>query len=176
MRSIKVLMLIEDLFDDKEALYPYYRMKEESYKVTTIGPVAGKEYQGKYGITLKADLSAKEVELNDVSALIIPGGYAPDKMRKNKDMVDVVRKIYQQGRVVAAICHGPWMLVEADAIKDKKVTGASSISTDLKNAGGSFVDCEVVISGNIITSRGPDDLPVFCKSIIGLISQKVQNN
>lgn len=169
MKDNKILILIEDLFEDVEATYPYYRMIEEGYEVEIVGPEKSKEYKGKKGETIKSDISAYDAKLDEVKAVIIPGGYAPDRMRRVKAMVDLVKKAFDKCIIIAAICHGGWMLAEADIIKDKKVTGVFSISTDLKNAGGQYIDREVVVDDNIVTSRGPKDLPVFCKSIIELV-------
>lgn len=167
--SKTILLLIENEFRDEEAVYPYYRFKEAGYDVKIVGPEKDKEYRGKFGVTLKSDLAASEVKLENVIAVIIPGGYAPDKMRINSDMVDIVKNASLQGKVVAAICHGGWMLAEADIVRGKKVTGYKAIATDLKNAGGIYIDSEVVVDGNIVTSRTPDDLPAFCRSILKLI-------
>ena len=165
----KIYLLIEDFFEDSEAIYPYYRMIEEGYEVLIVGPEKNRVYKGKIGMTLKSDISASEADLNDVAAVIIPGGNAPDRMVRNKDMVEIVKNAMKNCKIIAAICHGPLMLIEADVIKDKKVTGFESIRTLLKLAGGEFIDRDVVVDDNIITSRKPADLPVFCKSIIELI-------
>jgi len=167
--SKAILLLIENEFRDEEAVYPYYRFKEAGYDVKIVGPEKDKEYRGKFGVILKSDLAASEVKLENVIAVIIPGGYAPDKMRINSDMVDIVKNASLQGKVVAAICHGGWMLAEADIVRGKKVTGYKAIATDLKNAGGSYIDSEVAVDGNIVTSRTPNDLPAFCSSILKLI-------
>ena len=164
-----ILLLIENGFRDEEAIYPYYRFKEAGYDVKTVGPEKGREYTGKFGVVLKSDLSSSQAVLDDVIAVIIPGGFAPDKMRINKDMVDIVKNAYLEGKVVAAICHGGWMLAESDIVRGKKVTGYKAIATDLKNAGGEYIDSEVVVDGNLVTSRTPDDLPAFCISILKLI-------
>jgi protease I len=167
--SKTILLLIENEFRDEEAVYPYYRFKEAGYDVKIVGPEKDKEYRGKFGVILKSDLAASEVKLENVIAVIIPGGYAPDKMRINSDMVDIVKNASLQGKVVAAICHGGWMLAEADIVRGKKVTGYKAIATDLKNAGGRYIDSEVAVDGNIVTSRTPNDLPAFCSSILKLI-------
>jgi protease I len=164
-----ILLLIENGFRDEEAIYPYYRFKEAGYDVKTVGPEKGREYTGKFGVVLKSELSSSQVGLDNVIAVIIPGGFAPDKMRINKDMVDIVKNAYLEGKVVAAICHGGWMLAESDIVRGKKVTGYKAIATDLKNAGGEYIDSEVVVDGNLVTSRTPDDLPAFCISILKLI-------
>ncbi len=165
----KILMLVENEFRDEEVIYPYYRFREAGYEVTTVEPEAGVEYKGKFGFTIKSDLSASGAGIEDVVAIIIPGGNAPDKMRINNAMVDLVKKAFSECLVVAAICHGGWMLVEADIVKGKKVTGYIAIATDLKNAGGEYIDREVVVDGNLVTSRIPDDLPAFCRSVLEMI-------
>ncbi len=165
----KILMLLENEFRDEEVIYPFYRFIEAGYEVKTVGPEAGIEYKGKFGFPIKSDLSASGADTKDVVAIIIPGGNAPDKMRINSAMVDLVKKAFDECMVVAAICHGGWMLVEAGIAKGKKVTGYRAIATDLKNAGGEYIDREVVIDGNIVTSRIPDDLPAFCRSVLEMI-------
>jgi len=165
----KLLLLIENEFRDEEVIYPYYRFKEAGYDVKVVGPEADKEYKGKFGAVLKSDLSASQVNLDDVIAVIIPGGNAPDKMRIQKNMVDLVKRAFRLQKIIAAICHGGWMLVEADIIRGRKVTGYRSIATDLKNASGEYLDKEVVVDGNLVTSRIPADLPAFCRSILELI-------
>jgi protease I len=170
MSKKKIYMLIEDLFEDVEVIYPYYRLIEEGYEVEVVGPVKNKEYRGKKGLTMKSDIAASEIRLEDAAAVVIPGGYAPDRMVRYKEMVDIVKNAMNSCKIIAAICHGPLMLVEADVIKGKKVTGFKSIVTILKLAGGEFIDREAVTDGNIITSRSPDDLPAFCKSLVALLS------
>lgn len=165
----KLLLLIENEFRDEEVIYPYYRFKEADYDVKVVGPEADKDYKGKFGVVFKSDLSASQVNLDDVVAVIIPGGNAPDKMRVQKNMVDLVKRASRQQKIIAAICRGGWILVEADIIRGKKVTGYRSIATDLKNAGGQYLDREVVVDGNLVTSRIPADLPAFCRSILELI-------
>lgn len=165
----KIFLLIENEYRDEEVIYPYYRFKDAGYEVKVVGPEKGKQYSGKYGTFLKSDLAVSEADPDDAAALVIPGGYAPDKMRINKDMVGLVKKMNLQKKVIGAICHGGWMLTEADIIKGRKVTGYISIATDLKNAGGEYLDKEVVVDGNIVTSRKPDDLPAFCRAILELI-------
>src|SRR4030042_1083875 len=151
----KIYLLIENEYRDEEVIYPYYRFKEAGYEVKVVGPEKGKQYKGKYGTFLKSDLAVSEANPDDAAALIIPGGYAPDKMRTSKDMVDLVKKMNLQQKVIGAICHGGWMLVEADIIKGKKVTGYISIATDLKNSGGENLDKEFFVDENILRSRNP---------------------
>ena len=167
--AMMVLIMIENDYRDEEAIYPYYRFREAGYDVRVVGPEKNKEYHGKYGTHLKSDLLPDEVEIENVAAVIIPGGNAPDKMRIKKDMVELVKKTHLQKKVIGAICHGGWMLAEADIIKGRKVTGYIAVATDLRNAGGQYLDREVVVDGNIVTSRIPDDLPAFCSTILKLI-------
>jgi protease I len=168
----KIIILIEDLFEDIEAIYPYYRLIEEGYEVNIVGPVKNKEYKGKHGMTIKSDISSKDATLDDVIALIIPGGYAPDRMVRDENMVNIVKKAVNNHCIVGAICHGPLMLVEADVIKNKKVTGFKSIRTPLKLAGGILMDNKVVIDGNMITAQDAADVIEFMKNIITLIKSK----
>jgi len=167
--SKKIIILIEDLFEDIEAIYPYYRLIEEGYGVNVVGPKEDKEYRGKHGMTLKSDISSGHVNLEDVVALIIPGGYAPDRMVRDENMVNIVKKAVNKCCVIGAICHGPLMLVEADVISSKKVTGFKSIRTPLKLAGGILMDNKVVTDGNIITAEGAADVVEFTKALIVLI-------
>jgi len=165
----EIILLLEDLFEDSEAVYPYYRMQEAGYDVRIVSPKAGKEYTGKQGVKLTSDATAKEIKLSKVDALIVPGGYAPDKLRRYEEIVKLVKDLNDSCKIIAAICHGGWVLAEADILKGKEVTGVKAISTDLKNAGAKYVDKEAVVDGNIITSRSPKDLPAFCRSIIELL-------
>jgi len=167
--SKMILVLIEDNFRDEEAVYPYYRFIEAGYEVKIVGPQAKNTYTGKFGLPLDSDLSPDQVDMDKVAAVIIPGGFAPDKMRQDKAMVSLVRKASDKCCVIGAICHGGWMLAEADICRDKDVTGFIAIATDLKNAGGKYIDKEVVVDGNLVTSRKPSDLPAFCRSILELV-------
>jgi len=162
---MRIAILIEDNYQVLEAWYPYLRLREEGIETVFVG--SGKrEYKSKDGYLARRDVSIDEARAEDFDGVIIPGGYAPDLMRRNKKMVEFVRRMHDEGKLVAAICHAGWMLVSADIIRGRKVTGFFSIKDDLENAGAEFVDAEVVIDGNIITSRNPFDLPVFMRAII----------
>ena len=165
----KILILVENGVEDSEFLYPYYRFQEEGYKVDVAGPKAGETYTGKHGVSIKSDLSPTGINVDEYDAIIIPGGTAPDKMRINEDFVKLVKEAYEKGKIIAAICHGPQLLIEADILRDKKATCWKSIVTDLKNAGAIYVNNPVVIDGSIVTSRFPADLPKFCQEIIKLL-------
>lgn len=168
--SDKIIMLIEDLFEDIEAVYPYYRLVEQGYDVTLVGPEGGKMYKGKHGMALKSDKASGEVNPEDFTGLVIPGGYAPDRMVRDKNMVDLVRDSVNKCCIIAAICHGPLMLVEADIIKNKKVTGFKSILTPLRLAGAKVMDDSVVTDENIITARDASDVIEFSKAIIEMLA------
>ena len=162
----RIALLCEDLFDDQEFIYPLHRMREEGAEVDIIAPETGKTYTGKYGFDVKADRAAASVSAGDYDAVIVPGGFSPDKIRRTPAMVDLVRGMNEQGGVVAAICHAGWLLVTADILRGRTVTGFHSIHVDMRNAGAEVVDRPVVRDGNLITSRGPADLGVFCRAII----------
>src|SRR5262249_36488062 len=130
------------------------------------GPEAGKTYASKLGYPVKSDKAAESVSADDFDILVIPGGYSPDHMRRCEAMIRLTRAMAEQGKVVAAICHGPWLLCSRPALKGRKVTCFFAIKDDVINAGGQYVDAEVVRDGNLITSRKPDDLPAFMRTII----------
>ncbi|MGC8658886.1 MAG: type 1 glutamine amidotransferase domain-containing protein [Desulfomonilaceae bacterium] len=171
LKGKKAGLLVEDIYNELEVWVPYYRLKEEGIKVTVIGSGTSRTYIGKYGIPIDVDKSAAEVKAEDFDVIIIPGGYAPDKMRIHPEMVKLVKDAVKIGKVVASICHGGWMLASADAVRNRRVTSYIAIKDDLKNAGALWEDSELVQDGNIITSRKPDDLPAFCRAIIEALSR-----
>lgn len=155
--------------EDSEFIYPYYRFQEEGFKMDIVAPQAKKEYIGKRGVPFISEFSASDIDLEDYDAVIIPGGHAPDRMRIHPDLVQLVKDANSKGKVIAAVCHGPQMLIEADIVRGKTVTSWPSVRTDLKNAGANVVDKPAVVDGNLVTSRSPDDLPHFCKATIKLL-------
>ena len=162
----RLAVLVEDQYEDQELWYPVQRLREAGAEVTVVGPEAGKTYRSKHGYPAKSDQAAGEVVADDVDGVIIPGGYAPDRMRRHEAMVALVRDAYQSGKIVAAICHAGWMLCSAGVLQGKEATSFSAIEDDMANAGANWVDREVVQDGNLITSRTPDDLPAFLRTII----------
>jgi protease I len=162
-------ILVADIYQDLEVWYPYLRLKEEGHEVVVIGERRGETYKGKYGYPIASDISAEEALKRKFDAIVIPGGYAPDVLRRSPKMVKLVRDVSDRGGIIAAICHGPWMLVSADVLHGKRATCFFAIKDDVKNAGAKYVDKEVVLDGNIVTSRKPEDLPAFCKAIIQLL-------
>lgn len=166
----KIAIFVAEMFEDLEFWYPYLRMQEEGAEVTAIGPEE-ERYMGKHGLPAKTDKGIDGVKAIEFDALIIPGGYSPDHMRRSPKMITFVREMDKQRKLVAAICHGPWMLASAEIIKGKKVTSFHSIKDDLIHAGAEWVDLKVVKSEHVITSRNPHDLPAFCTAIIEAMLQ-----
>jgi len=168
----KVLILLEEGVEESEFIYPYHRFREAGYQVDICAPKAGEVYAGKHGLPFRSDVSPGEVSALDYEALIIPGGRAPDRMRTDMAMVGIVKDFHEAGRVIAAVCHGPQMLIEADVVRGRRVTSWRSVATDLRNAGATYVDAEVVVDGKIVTSRAPADLPAFCREVLRLLGSK----
>ena len=165
LKGKKVILLVEETYNDREFWYPYYRLKEAGAQVTVVGPERW-SYSGAAGIKATADAGVKEVQAVDYDGLVIPGGYAPDHMRRHPAMVKLVKDMAEAGKIVAAICHAGWMLASAEVLKGRTVTGFFAIKDDLVHAGARYVDQDVAVDGNLITSRTPDDLPAFLRAII----------
>jgi protease I len=166
-----VAMLVEDEFEDYELTGPLDALRAAGMTVVLVGPVAGAEYRGKKGTAVvKAELAMGAAKAKNFDAVVIPGGHAPDKMRMRHAMVDLVRDSMEANKPVAAICHGPQVLISANALRGRTLTCWPSIAIDVKNAGGLYVDKPVVVDGNLITSRKPDDVPLFCDAIIKALS------
>jgi protease I len=168
----RVAMLVEQEFEDRELTGPLDALRGAGAAVTIVGPTAGTEFRGKRGdVVVTSDIAAGSARMADFDALVIPGGHAPDKMRMRHAMVDLAREAMDAGKPVAAICHGPQLLISAGALRGRTLTCWPSIAIDVKNAGGLYVDKPVVEDGNLITSRKPDDLPVFNEAIIRALSK-----
>ena len=168
----RVALLVEQEFEDRELTGPLDALRAAGATVTIVGPTADTEYKGKRGqATVTSDAAAGSATMADFDALIIPGGHAPDKMRMRHAMVDLARDAMASGKPVAAICHGPQLLISADALRGRTLTCWPSIAVDVKNAGGLYVDKPVVEDGNLITSRKPDDVPVFNEAIVRALSK-----
>jgi len=168
----KILILVETFYNEFEFWYPYYRLKEAGAQVTVVGSGSAETYHSKAGLPASVDASADAVSVGDFDGVVIPGGYAPDHMRRYPAMVELVRGFAEAGKLVAAICHAGWMLASADIIRGRKVTSYFSIKDDLVNAGGQWVDEAVVVDGGLVTSRTPDDLPAFMRAIITFLKTK----
>jgi len=171
LKGKRIAILAENNYQEMELWVPYYRLKEEGAEVKVVGAGGAKSYHSKTGYPVNVDAQAEQVSAVEFDAVIVPGGYAPDMMRRHDSMVTLVREASQQGKVVAAICHAGWMLASAGVVKGKKATSFFSIKDDMVNAGGQWSDSEVVVDGNLITSRKPDDLPAFCREIVKSLSK-----
>jgi len=166
LKGKKAIVLVENMYQELEVWYPLLRLREEGAEVVTVGSGSATTYTSKLGYPCHQDLSAKDVNIDDYDALVIPGGYAPDMMRRFPEMVKLVKDAVAKGKVVGSICHAGWMLVSADVARGRRLTCFFAIKDDLIHAGANYVDEEVVVDGNLITSRKPDDLPAFCREII----------
>jgi len=162
----RIAILVEREYQELEVWYPYYLFSSEGADVIRIGPEANQTYPSKLGYPCPTDAAARDVKGGEFNAVIIPGGWAPDYMRRSEPMIQFVRQCADADIVLAAICHGPWMLCCTDALKGKQATSFVSIKHDVINAGANWVDQECVVDGKLITARKPDDLPAFCRAVI----------
>jgi protease I len=171
LKGKRVAVLAENMYQELELWYPLLRLREAGADTFVVGTGSADSYNSKLGYAVQVDVVADQISAGDLDAVVIPGGYAPDLMRRYPDMVNLVRDAFDQGKVVAAICHAGWMLASADVLRGKKATCFFAIKDDLINAGADYVDAEVVRDGNLITSRVPSDLPAFCRAIIESLSE-----
>jgi protease I len=171
LRGRRVAILAENQYEDLELWYPYYRLLEAGADVFVVGTGTSDVYTSKHGYSVKVDAEAATVDAGQFDLIVIPGGWAPDLMRRSAAMVGLVRDAVEQGRLVAAICHAGWLLCSANVVRGRRVTGAKSIKDDLINAGGIWVDEDVVQDGVLITSRRPSDLPAFMRSIVSALHE-----
>ena len=176
LKGKRVAIFAEDLYEDLELWYPLLRLKEEGAETVVVGPGDAREHHGKYGYPVAVDkaISSGEVDVEQFDGVVIPGGYAPDRMRRHPAMVAFVREMAQRGKIVAAICHGAWLLASAEVVAGKAVTCFYAIKDDLVHAGAIYQDAEVVVDGNLITSRQPADLPAFLDAIIAALGGVVR--
>ena len=165
MSKGKVALLVENDYQDMEVWVPLYRLREEGYETVTVGPSAT-EYKSKHGYPIKAQAAADAVRSDDFLGVVVPGGWAPDRLRQDRAVLRLVKDLFDRKRVVASICHGGWVLASAGVVRGKRLTSYQAIRDDMIHAGAEFVDQEVVRDGQLITSRKPDDLPAFCREII----------
>jgi protease I len=160
-----VLLFVEDLYEDLELLYPKIRLKEEGAKTVVAAPEL-RLYRGKNGYPLKADVTVDNVRVRDFDALVIPGGYAPDRLRRYPRILEIVEEFDSARKPIAFICHAGWVPISAKILKEKNATSVRAIKDDMENAGVAWEDTSVVVDGHLISSRTPEDLPDFCKAII----------
>ena len=169
MKTIAVL--VEDKYQVLEVCYPYLRLREAGINPILVGPEVNSVYKSKEGYPARPEISINDVSADDVDGVIIPGGYAPDRLRRYGAVNTFVKRLFTQGKLTAAICHGGWVLVSAGILKEKKATCFFAIKDDMINAGTHYTDEEVVCDRNLITSRKPEDLPAFMKEIINFLGK-----
>ncbi len=165
----RVAILVDQIYHDLELWYAYYRLKEAGAEVSLVGARAGETYHGKYGCPAVAEYAYGDISADDLDGVIIPGGYAPDHIRRYAMANNLVKDLNLEGKLVAAICHGGWVLCSAGTLEGRRATCFFAIKDDLVNAGAEYLDAEVVVDGNLVTSRKPDDLPAFCRALIGVL-------
>jgi protease I len=167
----RVAVLAENNYQDLELWYPLLRLREAGAQVQVVGMSGVDSYQSEHGYPVQVDVTADAVSAADFDAVIVPGGYAPDLIRRRQPMLELVRGVFDAGGVIAFICHAAWVPISAGIIQGRRVTSVSSIKDDVVNAGGEWLDEEVVQDGNLISSRGPRDLPAFCQAILGALER-----
>jgi protease I len=162
----KVAILVDEMYQVLEVWYPYYRFLEADIQVNLVAAEAKKEYHSKEGYPCVSEIAAAQADAGDYDCMLVPGGFAPDFMRRSTDVIKFANDMVDAGRVIAAICHGGWLLCSTKIYKGKKATCFMAIKDDIINAGAEYVDDECVVDGNLITARKPDDLPAFCSAVL----------
>ena len=161
-----IAAVVDDLYEDLELWYPRLRLEEAGWKVVVAGPAAGKTFAGKHGYPCRAEVSFADLRAADFDGLLVPGGFAPDKIRRDAHVLALTREIHASGKLVAFICHAGWVLISAGILRGRKATSTVGIRDDMINAGAVWVDAPLVVDGNLVSSRTPLDLPVFGKAIV----------
>ena len=170
LKGKRIAILVDILYQEMEVWYPLFRLQEAGAQVVTVGPKAGESYGSKLGYPVKAELSFDQAKAADFDGVVVPGGYAPDHIRRHPNAVKLVKDLDAQGKLVASICHGPWVLCSAGTLKGRRATSFFAIKDDVVNAGARWEDAEVVVDGNLVTSRKPEDLPAFLKASIEVLA------
>lgn len=165
----RFLIFVGDIYEDLELWYPKLRLEEAGAKVTLAGPVGGKVYEGKNGYPCKSDEAIEAVRESDYAGVVCPGGFMPDKLRRDPKVKELLQQFHRSGKLVAAICHGGWMPISAGIYKGVRVTGSEGIKDDLVNAGAIWEDAPVVVDRHFVSSRKPDDLPDFCIGMLQVL-------
>jgi protease I len=169
LTGTRVLMFVEDVYEDLELWYPKYRLREAGVEVVVAGPEAKVKYAGKNGYPCVSDAAIREMDSATFDGVVCPGGFMPDKLRRDPKVLSLIREFHERGQLVAAVCHGGWMPISAGVYKGAKVTGSPGIKDDLINAGAIWLDAEVVVDRHFVSSRKPDDLPAFCVGILEVL-------
>jgi protease I len=170
LKGKRIAILVDNIYQDQEVWYPYFRFQEAGAQVVAVGAKAGETYTSKYGYPIKSEQSYDELRAAAFDGVVIPGGYAPDIIRRHPAANRFVHDMDKQGKLVASICHGAWVLCSADMLKGRKATCFFAIKDDIVHAGAKYEDAEVVVDGNLVTSRKPEDLPAFCRAAIQVLT------
>ena len=170
---MKALIISADNFEDSELLFPYYRLKEEGFEVD-IASIARGKINGKHGYEVVVNRALRDVDQNEYDALILPGGKAPAALRKERAAVEIAKDFFRRNKPVAAICHGPQILITAGVLTGRRATCYRSVAEELKESGAFYEDSEVVVDSNLVTSRQPSDLPAFMREIVSLLRKASQ--
>ena len=165
----KILMFVGDAYEDLEVWYPKLRLAEAGADVVTAGPEAGLTYAGKHGYPCTSDAAIADVRAEDFDGLVVPGGFMPDKLRRDPQVLELVRQFDAAGKLIAAVCHGGWIPISAGVYRGVRVTGSPGIKDDLINAGAVWEDRPAVVDRHFVSSRKPDDLPDFCRAILQVL-------
>ncbi|MFC4778400.1 type 1 glutamine amidotransferase domain-containing protein [Paenibacillus sp. GCM10023252] len=169
-----VICLLDDEFEDLELWYPVYRVREAGATVLYAAPEKGKKYIGKYGVPAIADLSYEELVSSDIDGLLVPGGWAPDKIRRDAKVLQIVQELNAAGKPIGQICHAGWVLISAKILEGRTVTSTPGIRDDMENAGATWLDEAVVVDGNLISARRPPDLPPYAKAFVDALEQRTR--
>jgi protease I len=172
LQGKKVIQLVSDDFEDLELWYPVLRLREEGAAVHIVGEEANKKYIGKYGVPIESDIAFSEVTIDDYDAILVPGGWSPDKLRRYEEVLQMVRVMNEKQKPIGQICHAGWVLISADILKGRKVTSTPGIKDDMTNAGAKWVNEPVVVDGHLVSSRRPPDLPDYMREFIDVMSKK----
>lgn len=168
----RILVFVDDIYEDLELWYPKLRLIEAGAAVTVAGPKAGHKYAGKHSYPCVADTAIADMRAADFDGLVVPGGFMPDKLRRDPKVLQLVREFAVAGKLVAAICHGGWIPISAGVYRGVRVTGSPGIKDDLVNAGAIWEDAAVVVDRHFVSSRKPDDLPAFCQGMLKVLTGK----
>lgn len=166
----KVIQLVEHEFEDLELWYPVLRLREEGAIVHIVGPKAGETYIGKYGVPIQSDFAHEEVKASDYDAILVPGGWAPDKIRRYPEVLQIIREMHESKKPIGQICHAGWVLISAKILQGVTVTSTPGIRDDMENAGAIWLDEPVVVDGHIVSSRRPPDLPPYAKAFADVLA------
>ena len=167
----KIAIMVDEMYQVLEVWYPYYRFREAGLEVHLVAADAGKTYPSKEGYPCVSEIAAAQAKAEDYDCMLVPGGFAPDFMRRNAEVIKFANEMVDSGKIIAAICHGGWLLCSTKAYKGKTATCFKAIKDDIMNAGANYVDAECMVDGNLVTSRKPDDLPAFCTAILSTLEK-----